>query len=224
MQAQATSSTNPVITTIGYGNGYDYDTAAVGSPNITKSGWVQGVAYAGRWTSPKALGRPAQLPKLSDLAPPDPTKTPDLCDPGCPSSPAQPLAQRGDPVDVATGNVFEQVLDYTTVGQNPLAFIRYYNSKTTMDTLATTLGVGWRHNYDRYLRIVSSTEVDAERSDGKVVTFNLVSTVWTPNADVDIKLTKSGSTYTLTDHDDTIETCTASGSIATLDSIAKPNG
>lgn len=33
------------------------------------------------------------------MAPPDPTKTPDLCDPGCPSSPAQPLAQRGDPVD-----------------------------------------------------------------------------------------------------------------------------
>ena len=27
-----------------------------------------------------------------------------------------------------TGNLFEEVTDYTTVGANPLAFTRYYNS------------------------------------------------------------------------------------------------
>ena len=37
-------------------------------------------------------------------------------------------------------------------------------------------------------------------------------------------LTNSGSTYTLTDHDDTIETYTVSGSTGTLNSIASPSG
>jgi len=130
----------------------------------------------------------------------------------------------GDPIDIASGNVFEQVTDYTTVGQNPLAFIRYYNSMATPDTLATGLGRNWRSNYDRYLRVVSATEIDAERPTGQVVSFVLVSGTWTPDTDVDMTLTNSGSTYTLTDHDDTIETYTVSGSTGTLNSIALPNG
>ncbi len=99
--------------------------------------------------------------------------------------------------------MYEQVIDYTTVGANRLAFIRYYNSMATVDTLAKGLGRNWRSNYDRYLRIVSATEVDAERASGQVVSFVLVSGTWTPDTDVDMTLTNSGSTYTLTDHDDT---------------------
>ena len=52
----------------------------------------------------------------------------------------------------------------------------------------------------------------------------LVSGTWTPDTDVDMTLTNSGSTYTLTDHDDTIETYTVSGGDGTLNSIALPNG
>ncbi len=81
----------------------------------------------------------------------------------------------------------------------------------TPGTLATALGRNWRSNFDRYLRIVSASEVDAERADGKVITFIKVSGTWTSDTDVDMTLTNSGSTYTLTDHDDTIETYTASG-------------
>ena len=40
--------------------------------------------------------------------------------------------------------MYEQVTDYTTVGQNPLAFIRYYNSMAMRVTLATELGRNWR--------------------------------------------------------------------------------
>ena len=39
-----------------------------------------------------------------------------------------------------------------------------------------------------------------------------------------MKLTNSGSTYTLTDHDDTVETYTVASGLGTLNSIALPNG
>ena len=35
---------------------------------------------------------------------------------------------KGDPINVATGNLFEHYTDYTTAGTNPLSFERYYNS------------------------------------------------------------------------------------------------
>ena len=63
--------------------------------------------------------------------------------------------------------MYEAVTDYSTIGANPLAFIRYYNSMATVDTLATGLGRNWRSNYDRYLRVVSATEIDAERATGR---------------------------------------------------------
>src|SRR5208282_5057234 len=44
----------------------------------------------------------------------------------------------GDPINVATGNLVEQVTDYTTVGANPLAFIRTYNSLSVQDNLYPT--------------------------------------------------------------------------------------
>lgn len=119
--------------------------------------------------------------------------------------------------------MYEAVTDYSTVGANPLAFTRYYNSMSPAP-LAGTLGPNWRSNYDRSLHIPTSSAVIAERSDGQQVGFALVGSTWTPDTDVDMTLTKSGSTYTLTDHGDTVETYTASGTVGTLNSITLPNG
>jgi RHS repeat-associated protein len=139
------------------------------------------------------------------------------------SSDGQPVA--GRPVNIATGNMYESVTDYSTVGTNKLAFIRSYNSMSWQHNLyASALGPNWRHNYDRYLRSVSSSLLQAERPDGRVINFKLVSSVWTPDKDVDFKLTNSGSTYTLTDPDDTVETYTLSSGKGTLNSIAYANG
>src|SRR5579863_4408543 len=199
----------------GYEDAYTYDPVTGYYPS---SGWAN--LPTGHWYNLKAIGKPKSYPKIAD-------KTPSVfphSEPDCPCDGSSPDA-RGEPIDIATGNMFMQVTDYKTVGQNPLAFIRYYNSMAGSDSgLAVTLGRNWRHNYDRYLRVISSTEVEAERPDGQVVTFLLVSSVWTPSSDVDITLTNSGSTYTLTDHDDTVETYTVSGSVGTLNSIALPNG
>jgi hypothetical protein len=129
----------------------------------------------------------------------------------------------GEPIDLGSGNVFDQVIDYETAGQNKLALIRYYNSMAATDTYATSMGPNWRTNYDRYLHIFT-TGVVAERPDGQQIGFTSSSGTYTPDSDIDLKLTRSGSTYTLTDHDDTVETYTASGSKATLNSIKLRNG
>jgi hypothetical protein len=61
--------------------------------------------------------------------------------------------------------------------------------------------------FDRYLHISPAsnpTTVIAELADGKGLTFTLSGGAWVTDSDVDITLTHSGSTWTLTDHNDTV--------------------
>ncbi len=59
-----------------------------------------------------------------------------------------------DPINIATGNVYENVTDYTTVGTNPLALVRSYNSMSyNRNEFPTLMGVNWRTNFDRYIRV-----------------------------------------------------------------------
>ena len=138
----------------------------------------------------------------------------------------------GDPITIGTGNVFEQIDDYRSSGQNPISFTRYYNSLGNIaynSTFATTLGMNWRSNYDRYLHIApptgQATSVAAERADGQVLTFTWNGNSWTTDTDVDVSLSQAGSTWTLTDHNDIVETYSADSSgKGTLSSIKLRNG
>jgi RHS repeat-associated protein len=124
----------------------------------------------------------------------------------------------GDPISLPTGDVYEEITDYTTTGQNPLVVTRYYNSATGAP--GGSFG-NWRWTYDRTLD-VSASEVDAYRPDGKVVYFSPNgSGGWNGVSDLDLRLTQSGSTWTLTDWDDNVETYTAAGQ---LTSITARNG
>ena len=123
--------------------------------------------------------------------------------------------------------MFEQVSDYETAGPNKLTFTRYYNSMADTTTFATALGNNWRSTYDRYLRIVSTSSITAERANGRALSFTLKGSAWTTDSDVDLKLTQTGSTWTLTDSDDTVETYTqdsGSSNEALLTSIQLRNG
>ena len=83
-------------------------------------------------------------------------------------------ASCGEPIDLGSGNVFDQVTDYETAGQNKLSLIRYYNSMETTGTYATSIGTNWRTNYDRYLHIINPSAIAgvvAERPDGSFVSF-----------------------------------------------------
>lgn len=131
-----------------------------------------------------------------------------------------------NPCSIGNGNKFEEVTDYTTAGQNPLSFTRYYNRLAGDDTYAETFGWLWRSNYDRYLTI-SPTSVTAERADGQVLQFTNTGGVWNGDSDVDISLEYDAdtSTWKLTDHDDTVETYLQLGSgQALLQKIVERNG
>ena len=89
------------------------------------------------------------------------------------------------------------------------------NSIETTGTYATGMGTNWRTNYDRYLHIINPAAiygVVAERPDGQQITFTSSAGTYTPDSDVDLKLTKSGSTWTLTDQNDNSEIYFTSGS------------
>ena len=146
----------------------------------------------------------------------------------------------GAPIDVGSGNVFYEHTDYTTAGANPLSFTRYYNSGGRIDSFAvsfvaslvstTPVSHNWRSNYDRYIDILNSSVVAAERPDGRALSFYLVGGAWTPDSDVDYTLKQAGATWTLTGPDDTVETYTATavrgftGTSAILNSIKARNG
>jgi RHS repeat-associated protein len=145
-----------------------------------------------------------------------------------------PVPQVADPITVSTGNMYEQITDYSTAGANPLTFVRYYNSQgngTGIITYAQSVGTNWRTNYDRYLQLGGTTIV-AERPDGRALNFTQSGSTWVSDSDVDVTLTQAGSTYTLTSHNDTVETYnTASMTFDTLlisygqlETIASRNG
>jgi RHS repeat-associated protein len=133
---------------------------------------------------------------------------------GCQCSASDPDGGT-DPIRLGVGNLYEEIPDYTTQGRNPLSFTRYYNSAADTNSVMVALGHNWRSTYDRYLRI-SAGSVVAERSDGQELTFTTNSGSWTSDSDVDVQLLQSGSTWTLIDSDDTVETYNSSGLLSSV--------
>ena len=130
----------------------------------------------------------------------------------------------GNPIVLSTGGKTEAVTDYQTAGANRLGFARYYNfvpfgtgAALQPAVFAATLGRNWRSNFDRYLREVRAdgrlVAIVAERNDGQLLSFAPDGNAWVSDSDVDVKLTQSGSTFTLVDSDDTVETYTPVSSV-----------
>ena len=77
-----------------------------------------------------------------------------------------------------SGNAFAQTSP-VGLARNALTFERFYNSMATTPyagTFAQEFGnAGWRHIYDRYVKVTSSsgtvTFIAAERADGQVLPF-----------------------------------------------------
>jgi hypothetical protein len=191
----------------------DYDEGALYSGGVLTQLGIVLHPPVSNWVSAVLLGPSCAAAAPSD-APPLPGKV------SC-----------GEPFDVGSGNMYLTVPDYATVGQNPLAFTRYYNSFSVPDTYAVALGANWRHSFDRYLHIINPSAVYgaiAERETGQYVSFSSSSGTYTPDSDLDYSLARSGSgpawTWTLHDPDDTVETYTQSGAEATLQSVKLRNG
>ena len=117
----------------------------------------------------------------------------------------------GNPVNIGTGNKFQVETDYQSPVQGGLSYRRYYNSFGDDAGLATRYGNGWTADYWQRIVPVSSTEMEIQRPDGKHLRFKLNNGVWTPDADVVMRLhelTDSQGNRTgwrLTLADDTVE-------------------
>jgi YD repeat-containing protein len=129
----------------------------------------------------------------------------------------------GEPININSGNMFYSATDYKTAGQNTLDFTRYYNSR---GNALAELGANWRSTYDRVIWFYSSSSVGVQRADGQTLIFTLNGTTWNPDSDVAYALANSGSTWTLTTPNDTVETYTNSSTInaALLNIIQARNG
>lgn len=69
-----------------------------------------------------------------------------------------------DPVNLSTGNFIYDYEDLNIGGEIPMSFHRYYNSK---DSRISVLGKNFRHNYEIYLTVNDSGEVDITMKDGQ---------------------------------------------------------
>jgi YD repeat-containing protein len=99
-----------------------------------------------------------------------------------------------NPINVATGNSYKSHIDYEAA-QGLLKWQRLYNSRAP---LLSSLGYGWRHNYDHHLVFISNLQptrrVVMLRADGKVLAFKEPGTTlggagnWVGDADVNARL------------------------------------
>jgi RHS repeat-associated protein len=191
----------------------------------------------GTWSG--GSGVPTPTPTATSTITPTPTASPTPTP--SPPAPSQIDKELGaacgapgnpscaEPITIGIGNVFETIADYETAGPNQLDFTRYYNSQGFPATFASTLGANWRSTYDRYLRLTMSgsevTGVAIERADGRALNFTPNDGNWISDSDVDFKLVQTGSTWTLTDRNDSVETYSDLGNGETqLISIRARNG
>ncbi|CAD6878134.1 hypothetical protein [Methylomonas albis] len=117
-----------------------------------------------------------------------------------------------EPINVATGNKYEDEVDYLSGGPSPLALRRSYNS---FDNAVTSFGIGWRGDYNRSISGTSFT-VDVTRNDGKVLTFILAGSAWVSDSDVNAKLVKLATGWQYTTGLDGVEIYNASGKLISI--------
>ena len=93
----------------------------------------------------------------------------------------------GDPINIASGNKFEQDTDYRS--PTPwLVFRRFYNS-IPYGVLQSTLGPQWRHSFDRSLEFIQysgnthANTANLFRPDGTRPQFTWTGSTWAAQAD-----------------------------------------
>jgi RHS repeat-associated protein len=130
-----------------------------------------------------------------------------------------------NPVNVATGNKYQEERDYVGAGAFPLEYVRRYNSQAqqaypdTGPRYVSRLPM-WRGSYDKAVLFNGQQgfpAVDVYREDASAIRFTPVGGVWKPDADVNLTLTQhldtGGATtgWTVTSENDVREEYDADG-------------
>ena len=140
---------------------------------------------------------------------------------------------KGDPINVSNGNAYQMETDYVGTGANPLKFTRSYNSlsgylrdfyNASRPLASAIMGEAWSATYFQFLLPLSVTDstttyntVYAYRPDGRVLTFNEYSGVYSPDGDVVDRLVPvTGGGWQYQTADDTIETYDTNGQLLSI--------
>lgn len=175
---------------------------------------------------------PALLP---DHAPLDPLKAQGRSCPSNAATAGSGKTTRGNPCDVSNGNKYQSEVDYVGGGENPLKFVRSYNSFSAYYVGSShftnskapygpqSIGVAWTATYFQRLRRVTATAstdsfdtIYAVRPDGRVLQFNLYGGVFVPDADVPDTVAVVGADYEYRTDDDTVETYDSTGRLTSI--------
>ena len=105
-----------------------------------------------------------------------------------------------DPVDSATGQFYDTIIDLKLGGPIQFGFARYYSSGLTGPGFMSSLGSNWMTNFDLSLHVSGST-AKAILFGGKVVTFTNTGGAWLvdPTTSPVYQLAQSGTLYKLMD-------------------------
>jgi YD repeat-containing protein len=104
----------------------------------------------------------------------------------CGSTPTNPVV--GNPIDPFTGVKRQVELDYAGSGPQPLRFERVYHSR-----MYVLDGKNWRHNYSARIEFHDFGTVPvafAHRAGGRAFAYRQIGGVFTPDVDINDKLTK----------------------------------
>ena len=121
---------------------------------------------------------------------------------------------QGNPVNIGTGNKFQQEVDLASAGPGGLEFTRFYNSRG--GSAGSDFALNWTHTYSRSLLKVTVDQISAKRDDGKVLWFTQSGGAWLGDPDNPEVLQSTASGYTLTSRNDDVETYDANGHLLSL--------
>ena len=122
----------------------------------------------------------------------------------CKNKDNKPEGTSCGPINLITGNKLKTRVDYSGNTSSPLRFERFYNSFDTLvsnygsyDKRVTSLGIAWRHTYDRSIEFsYDGLVADVNRADGSIISFSrFTSSTWQSDLDITSKLLTTGTGF-----------------------------
>lgn len=126
----------------------------------------------------------------------------------------------GNPIYFGRGRKIENATDYAAEGPSPLRFMRHYDSQSPFQSARAqvpALGNRWIHNYALQLLQIDASNVALSRGDGRILYFHPQSgNLWVGDADVNDRLTKSGSNWLYLNDNDALEQYNGTGQLTSI--------
>jgi RHS repeat-associated protein len=127
-----------------------------------------------------------------------------------------------NPINITTGNKYQEETDLIMPQPALLQFVRYYNS---LEDKLNALGWNWRHDYDRSIEVVttgkgkSATQTAyVTRDDGRVYTYTDINGTWVSDLDVMATLTQTATGWSVSENNVT-ETFDADGKLLSIQNL-----